>query len=95
MRLIQVTMLRVVEEKLVEKRIHIVAAAVGTLESDMLKFFDRLIPVTFMQCSHNGMGFSIHVKETLDVMVTKVEDALYPPQAFMVIGEVENVPKPS
>lgn len=96
MRFIEITLVKQVEGKpAVEKQVCIVAASIMTMEPEVLRIHDRIIPVTFIQAAQNGMLVALNSTETMDVIRTKVEQALAPMMLVHPAGGVEVVPGPN
>lgn len=78
MRFIELNLIKLVKEKLVEKQVNVLACAIATLESEMLTSGGQLIPVTFMQVAYQGAVLSLNVKESRQVVLQMVEEAMAP-----------------
>lgn len=75
MRFIQLTLIKNVDNKPVEKQVCILASSVVTMEPEVLRIGDRIIPITFIQASYQGMALALNTTETMDVVRSKLESA--------------------
>lgn len=66
---LQLTAMRIVDEKLTEKQLVVLTEAIMTMEPDMLKTKDALVPVVYVQAAYNGVLLTIVVKEKLDIII--------------------------
>lgn len=84
-RFVCLTLLKIdtTKDRLVEKKVLLLAESISTMEPDVLTFKDSITPVTFIQAAVGSLALGLNVKETME-QVEQLVTAAIPPTMYYI-----------